>query len=113
MRWEESSVAVPGATLWTATAGAGVPLVLAHGGPGLSNTLFPVGEMVAGLARVHLYDQRGCGHSTAGGPYDVATALADLEAARSTPRAPARTARGCCRVRPRQDRGGLASGSAA
>jgi proline iminopeptidase len=38
--------------------------------------------MVAELARVHLYDQRGCGRSTAGGPYDIATALADLEALR-------------------------------
>ena len=82
MRWQESTVAVPGAALWTAAAGSGVPLVLAHGGPGLSNTLFPVGEMVGDLARVHLYDQRGCGRSTADGPYDIATALADLEALR-------------------------------
>ncbi len=83
MRWEESTVDVPGARLWTATAGAGTPLVLAHGGPGLSNTLFPVGEMAEGLARVHLYDQRGCGRSSPDGPYDVATAIADLEALRA------------------------------
>lgn len=76
-------MAAPGAELWTAAAGSGVPLVLAHGGPGLSNTLFPVGEMVADLARVHLYDQRGCGRSSAGGPYDIATAVADLEALRA------------------------------
>jgi proline iminopeptidase len=82
VRWAETTVAVPGAALWTASAGTGVPLVLAHGGPGLSNTLFPVGEMVGDLARVHLYDQRGCGRSSTGGPYDVATAIADLEALR-------------------------------
>jgi proline iminopeptidase len=56
--------------------------VLAHGGPGLSNNLFAVGEMVADLTQVHLYDQRGCGRSSPDGPYDIATAVADLEALR-------------------------------
>ena len=36
---------------------------LVHGGPGLSNNLAPVAEMVEDLARVHLYDQRGGGRS--------------------------------------------------
>ncbi len=76
------SVAVPGASLWTASLGDGVPFVLAHGGPGLSNNLLPVGEMVDDIARVHLYDQRGGRRSSAEGPFDVATFIADLEALR-------------------------------
>jgi len=43
-------VEVPGATLWTASQGAGVPLALCHGGPGLSDNLGPVAAMVDDLA---------------------------------------------------------------
>lgn len=77
-------VAVDGATLWAESHGPadGVPFVLAHGGPGLSNNLGPVAEMVADVARVHRYDQRGCGRSSPDGPFDVATFVADLEALR-------------------------------
>lgn len=75
-------VAVPGASLWTASSGAGVPLVLAHGGPGLSNNLRPVAAMVEGVARAHLYDQRGGGRSSTGGPFDIETFVADLDALR-------------------------------
>lgn len=75
---------VPVATgaLWTATTGSGVPLVLAHGGPGLSNTLQPIARMVDDIAQVHLYDQRGCGRSSAGAPFDIATFIDDLETLR-------------------------------
>ena len=82
-RAEVEHVAVEGATLWTETLGDGVPLVLAHGGPGLSNNLMPVARMVEDVARVHLYDQRGCGRSSPDGPFDVATFVADLEALRA------------------------------
>jgi proline iminopeptidase len=57
-------------------------LVLAHGGPGLSNNLGPVAEMLEDVARVHLYDQRGGGRSSAEPPFDVDTFVADLEALR-------------------------------
>jgi proline iminopeptidase len=69
--------------LWTETRGSGVPLVLAHGGPGLSDNLAPVSAMVEDVALVHRYDQRGCGRSPAGGPYDVDTFVADLDALRA------------------------------
>lgn len=72
-------VAVPGSRLWTASTGQGLPVVLAHGGPGLSNNLGRVAEMVNDLARVHLYDQRGSGRSSKDGPFDVATFVSDLE----------------------------------
>lgn len=78
-------VAFPDATIWTESSGVadGVPLVLAHGGPGLSNNLRPVAAMVDDVARVHRYDQRGCGRSSEGGPFDIATFVADLDALRA------------------------------
>lgn len=75
-------VEVAGATLWTVSRGAGRPLVLCHGGPGLSDNLAPVAEMVEDLALVHRYDQRGSGRSRSDGPFDVASFVADLEALR-------------------------------
>jgi proline iminopeptidase len=75
-------VQVPGATLWTASGGAGLPAVLCHGGPGLSDNLGPVAAMVEDLARVHRYDQRGSGRSRSSGPFDVESFVADLEALR-------------------------------
>lgn len=68
----EEQIDVPGASLWTASQGAGVPLVLCHGGPGLSDNLEAVAEMVDDLALVHRYDQRGSGRSRSDGPFDVA-----------------------------------------
>lgn len=75
-------VQVPGARLWTISQGVGVPLVLCHGGPGLSDNLGPVADMVDDLALVHRYDQRGSGRSASDGPFDVASFVADLEALR-------------------------------
>jgi proline iminopeptidase len=76
-------VEVPGATLWTESQGRGVPLVLCHGGPGLSDNLGPVAAMVDDLARVHRFDQRGSGRSRSDGPFEVDAMVADLEALRS------------------------------
>jgi proline iminopeptidase len=75
-------VAVDGATLWTASSGAGLPLVLCHGGPGLCDNLSGLAQMVDDLALVHRYDQRGGGGSSTEGPFDAATFVADLEALR-------------------------------
>ncbi len=71
-----------GVRLWTATGGSGPPLVLCHGGPGLWDDQGPVAEMVEDLVTVYRWDQRGCGRSTASGPYTVARFVADLEAIR-------------------------------
>lgn len=75
-------VRVPGATLWTVSRGVGLPVVLCHGGPGLSDNLAPVAEMVEDLALVHRYDQRGSGRSRSDGPFDVGSFVADLEGLR-------------------------------
>jgi proline iminopeptidase len=79
---EVRHIEVPGARLWTATEGKGVPLVLCHGGPGGYDSLEPVVAMVDDLARVHRFDQRGGGRSTLDGPWTVATFVADMEALR-------------------------------
>jgi proline iminopeptidase len=75
-------VGVPGSSLWTVRQGSGPALVCCHGGPGLRDYLEPMAEMVDDLMTVYRYDQRSCGRSTGSPPYDVATAVADLEALR-------------------------------
>src|SRR5215210_3328068 len=76
-------VEVPGATLWTARRGSGLPVILLHGGPGLWDYLGPVAATVDDLATVYRYDQRACGRSSGDGPYAVAGAVADLDAVRA------------------------------
>lgn len=75
-------VSVAGCALWTTRQGNGPALVCCHGGPGLWDYLEPVAAMVDDLVTVYRYDQRSCGRSTGGPPYDVATAVADLDALR-------------------------------
>jgi proline iminopeptidase len=75
-------VSVPGATLWTVRQGSGPALVLCHGGPGMWDYLGPIATMIEDLVTVYRYDQRGCGRSGGGPPYDVAAAVADLDALR-------------------------------
>lgn len=83
MEAREELVAVAGATLWTIRRGAGPPLVLCHGGPGLWDYLEPVAAMVEDLATVYRFDQRACGRSSGVPPFDVASAVADLDALRA------------------------------
>lgn len=64
------------------TTGAGLPLVLCHGGPGLWDYLGPLAQLLPGEFQVHRYDQRGCGRSTGDGPYTVGQFAADLDAVR-------------------------------
>ncbi|MCY3506072.1 MAG: alpha/beta fold hydrolase [Chloroflexi bacterium] len=78
----EELVTANGAALWTATQGAGPPVVLCHGGPGIYDYLEPVAAMIDDLATVYRYDQRGCGRSEDRGPFDIAAFLADLDALR-------------------------------
>ncbi len=76
-------VQTAGAVLWTVSQGAGLPVVLCHGGPGLSDNLEPLAFMIDDLARVHRYDQRGSGRSHGDGGFDVDTFIADLDALRT------------------------------
>lgn len=79
---KEEIVRLPGCSLWATHQGNGPALVCCHGGPGQWDYLAPVAEMVDDLVTVYRYDQRACGRSTGVPPYDVATAVADLDALR-------------------------------
>lgn len=57
--------------------------MLCNGGPGYCDYLEPVAAMINDLARVHRWEQRGCGRSAAILPYDHATCLTDLDALRN------------------------------
>jgi len=82
LRDVEALLAVNGASLWTATRGAGDPVLLLHGGPGICDYLAPVADMLCDIATVHRYEQRGCGRSPEVEPIDIATLVADIEALR-------------------------------
>ena len=72
-----------GCRLWTDSAGAGPPIVLCHGGPGLWDYLAPVAEMVEDALTVHRWDQRGGGRSGVAPPYTMQRFVDDLEAVRT------------------------------
>lgn len=82
VRFTEPIVAVNGAHFWTARQGAGPPLVLLHGGPGLWDDFGELAAMIDDLVTVHRYDQRGSGRSAGPPPYDIETFVADLDALR-------------------------------
>ncbi|MCO1618804.1 alpha/beta fold hydrolase [Micromonospora tulbaghiae] len=71
-----------GCRLWTDRVGAGAPLVLCHGGPGIWDYLGPVARLLDGHARAVRWDQRGCGRSQRRGPYTIGRFVADLDAVR-------------------------------
>jgi hypothetical protein len=77
-------VDVPGATLWTASQGAGVPLVLCHGGPGLSDNVGPVAAMVDDVARVHASTSAAAAGRARTDRLDVDAMIGDLEACAAT-----------------------------
>ncbi len=72
-----------GCQLWTASAGAGPPIVLCHGGPGLWDYLAPAAKMVEHAFTVHRWDQRGNGRSGGAPPYTLQRFVDDLEAVRA------------------------------
>jgi proline iminopeptidase len=74
-------VDVPGGVLRGVRGGHGEPVLLLHGGPGLTWAyLQPLIDELAAGCHVAVYQQRGVHPSTAGPPYDVATQVADVVA---------------------------------
>ncbi|WP_323747505.1 alpha/beta fold hydrolase [Catenulispora rubra] len=55
-----------------------LPVVMLHGGPGLPDYLGDVATMIADLAPVYRYDQRGTGRSEWQGPHSLARHVEDL-----------------------------------
>jgi proline iminopeptidase len=83
--WIEQRVTVDdGVVLWTASGGCGsIPLALCHGGAGLWDYLQPVADSLSAVARVHRWEQRGCGRSDRLGPYTIERYVTDLECLRA------------------------------
>ena len=71
-----------GARLHVEQAGDGVPMVLAHGGPGLWDYLDELSGLLEPLFRVVRYDQRGGGRSDRRGPYVLERFVADYDEVR-------------------------------
>jgi proline iminopeptidase len=79
---EAFEAAVEGGLLRGRAVGRGQPVLLLHGGPGLLWTyLEPLMDELGGAYCVAAYQQRGLPPSTAGAPYEVATQVADVQAA--------------------------------
>ncbi|WP_329162061.1 alpha/beta fold hydrolase [Streptomyces sp. NBC_01717] len=58
------------------------PHVFCHGGPGISDFLGDLADLLTDRTTVHRWDQRGCGRSQRRGPYSVARSVADLDVVR-------------------------------
>ena len=72
------TVPVDGGTLGGWTMGEGTPVLLLHGGPGLSyEYLEELGAELAPAYRVAAYQQRGLEPSTLEGPFTIAQAIID------------------------------------
>ncbi|WP_026734094.1 alpha/beta fold hydrolase [Fischerella sp. PCC 9605] len=67
------------ATLWVAEQGEGFPVVLISGGPGCCDYLEPVASLIDDVVHTIRFDARGCGRSSLTPPYDLQTAIADLD----------------------------------
>lgn len=78
VRWAEFATDDDGATIAGLRAGAGPPVLLLHGGPGLGfDYLRDLAEELAEENDVAWYQQRGLPPSAVGGPYSVATDVDD------------------------------------
>ena len=69
-----------GARVHTRVEGAGPPVVLAHGGPGLWDHLDGLADLLRPSFRLHRWDQRGCGASDPVPAYGLDVAVADVQA---------------------------------
>lgn len=79
MRGEEFSAPVEGGHIGGWVDGDGVPVLALHGGPGMSaHYLETLPEELGDGYRTVIFQQRGLVPSTLDGPFDVATALADI-----------------------------------
>lgn len=68
-----------GVSLWGVVEGAGPPVVLCHGGPGLWDYFDGFAVDLRSTATVHRWDQRGCGRSGSSSTYGLDVALRDVQ----------------------------------
>ena len=79
------TASVPGGVITASQTGSGAPVLLLHGGPGLSDYTAPLAAELDDAFTVIRFQQRGLEPSTTAGPFDidrhVADAVAVLDAA--------------------------------
>jgi pimeloyl-ACP methyl ester carboxylesterase len=81
MRGKSFSAPVEGGQLSGWVSGSGAPVLLLHGGPGLSyDYLDDVADDIGGDFEIATYQQRGIAPSMLDGPFDVPTHIADVGA---------------------------------
>ncbi len=73
-----------GCNIWTVCKGKGVPVILINGGPGCSDYLWGVSELIEDDCQVVRFEPRGCGRSDWDGNYDLDTMIADLDFVRAS-----------------------------
>jgi pimeloyl-ACP methyl ester carboxylesterase len=71
---------VPGGALAGSRAGTGPPVLILHGGPGLSDYTASLAEELVGDFTTYRYQQRGLLPSTTAGPFTIETHLSDVAA---------------------------------
>lgn len=76
-RPEPFDVVVAGGVIRGWRIGAGPPVVMLHGGPGLSDYLESLDDELTSGYTVYRYQQRGLAPSTTSGPFSVETHVAD------------------------------------
>jgi proline iminopeptidase len=78
-----SHLAIDGERWWVEVSGAGPPAIVLHGGPGWCGYLGGLIALLTPLRSTVTFDQRGCGRTSAEERYDLATAVADVDAIRA------------------------------
>jgi pimeloyl-ACP methyl ester carboxylesterase len=80
----EFAARVPGGTITAWESGHGAPVLILHGGPGLSDYTAPLAAELDDAFRVIRYQQRGLAPSTGSGPFDIERHVADAIAVLDT-----------------------------
>jgi pimeloyl-ACP methyl ester carboxylesterase len=79
-RPERFTAEVPEGPIVAWRSGEGAPVLILHGGPGLSDYTAPLADELDDAFRVIRYQQRGLAPSTVSGPFDVERHVADAVA---------------------------------
>ena len=80
--YSEHFVDANGARIWACSTGEGTPVLVFNGGPGCSDYLGPVANLIEDECKVIRFEPRGCGRSDWDGDYSLETLIKDADAVR-------------------------------